>query len=90
MLNSKLKREKRILDEAHFMINGKHTLRTTAKQFNVGKSTVHLDVTRELKEINYPLYLEVQKVIKFNKSQRAIRSGIGMKKRKERLNCKTS
>ena len=88
MKSKALEKNKRILKEAQFMVNGKHTLRTTASHFNFSKSTVHLDVTKDLKKLNYPLYLEVQKVIAFNKRQRAKRAGIGMKKRKEHLNVK--
>ncbi|NMA58537.1 sporulation transcriptional regulator SpoIIID [Clostridium cochlearium] len=86
MKSKLIEKNKRILKEAQFMVDGKHTLRTTARHFNVSKSAVHLDVTKDLKKLNYPLYLEVQKVIAFNKSQRAKRAGLGMKKRKENSN----
>lgn len=67
------------------MIRGKHTLRTTAKFFGVGKSTVHTDVTKELKTINIQMYDQVQEVIEYNKKQRAKRCGMAMKKRKESI-----
>ena len=51
-----------------------------AKIFNIGKTTVHKDLTEKLKTINIQLYNEVQKVIKYNKSVRHIRGGEATRK----------
>jgi len=33
--------EERVIELAHFIIEGKSTVRATAKHFNISKSTVH-------------------------------------------------
>lgn len=69
------------------MISGRNTIRSVAKHFSAKKSTVHIDITIDLKEINIDLYEKVQESIKFNKNNRAKNAGISMKNRKERLLC---
>lgn len=39
--------EERALEIASYIIENKATVRQTAKQFGVSKSTIHVDVTRE-------------------------------------------
>ncbi len=62
-----------------YIIENKATVRATAKQFNVSKSTVHKDVAERLKRIQPQLYGEVKKVLDTNKAQRHIRGGIATK-----------
>ena len=43
--------------------------------FCVSKSTIHYDLTIRLKKINKSLYKKVNKILKYNLSQRHIRGG---------------
>jgi len=51
------------------------TVRQTARKFNVSKSTIHKNVTEDLKYIDPMLYSEVRKVLDKNKAERHIRGG---------------
>lgn len=51
------------------------TVRETAKNFGLSKSTVHKDVTEKLSYINPPLYSAVREILDKNKSERHIRGG---------------
>ena len=53
--------EERAINLAHYIIETKETVRSTAKIFGVSKSTVHKDVSERLKSINLNLYKEVKK-----------------------------
>ena len=44
--------EERAIEIANFIINRNATVRKTAKEFGVSKSTVHKDVTERLEKIN--------------------------------------
>ncbi len=51
------------------------TVRDAAKEFGLGKSTVHTDVTERLPKINPELGLSVRKILDYNLSVRHIRGG---------------
>lgn len=51
------------------------TVRKAARYFGISKSTVHKDVTKNLREKNLKLYEEVQQVLQKNKSERHLRGG---------------
>ena len=55
------------------------TIRSIARLLNVPKSTLHRDLSIRLKEMDYKLYLEVQKKLDYNKSVRHIRGGMAIK-----------
>lgn len=63
-----------------FIAKTKSTIRQTAKEFNMAKSTVHLDVSKRLKKQNYFLYLKVKKILERNFEQKHIRGGMATKK----------
>lgn len=65
----------RIIKEAEYIVRTGDTVRGTAEVFGVGKSTVHKDVTKRLKKIDYALYKEVKTVLKVNLSERHVRGG---------------
>lgn len=52
------------------------TVRGAAKMFGVSKSTVHKDITKNLKQENYALYCQVAEILKVNKQERHIRGGL--------------
>ncbi len=66
---------------ANYLIENKTTVRNTAKFFGISKSTVHKDITEKLSKINYRLFLEVEKILQINKSERHIRGGAATKKK---------
>lgn len=57
------------------------TVRTTAKVFGISKSTVHKDVSENLKKVNPQLYKQVKKILEINKQERHIRGGIATRKK---------
>ena len=70
---------------AKFIIDKRATVWEAAKKFGVSKSTVHKDVTTKLKKRNYALFIEVEKILQINKSERHIRGGAAT--RKKYLSC---
>ena len=67
--------EERAITFAHYIIDNNTTVRATAKEFHISKSTVHKDVTDRLKKINPLVYAQVKEVLDRNKSERHIRGG---------------
>jgi len=70
----------RIQEEAIYFYEHYATVREVAKIFNVGKSTVHKDITERLKSIDMNLYNKVQRVLQYNKGIRHIRGGEATRK----------
>ena len=68
--------EERAIDIANYIIDCNATVRQTARQFGISKSTVHKDVTERLLRINPALAKEARKVLDVNKSERHIRGGL--------------
>ena len=60
---------------AEYVIDTGATVRYTAQQFGISKSTVHKDLTSKLRVYNRNLYLEVKKILDLNKSERHLRGG---------------
>ena len=54
--------EERAVEIAAYIIDNNATVRQTAKQFGISKSTVHKDVTERLIQINPALAKEARKV----------------------------
>ena len=73
--------EERAIDIANYIIENNATVRQTAKQFGISKSTVHKDVTERLMEINSALAAEARKVLDVNKSERHIRGGLATREK---------
>ena len=71
--------EQRVVEIANYIIETNATVRQTAKQFGISKSTVHKDVTERLMQINPVLATEARKVLDLNKSERHIRGGLATK-----------
>ena len=71
----------RILTVADYTIAHKATVRATAKQFGISKSTVHKDLRDRLPEINPALSKEVNAILDFNKAQRHLRGGLATKRK---------
>jgi putative DeoR family transcriptional regulator (stage III sporulation protein D) len=73
--------EERAIDIANYIIDYNATVRQTAKQFGISKSTVHKDVTERLSQINPALAREARKVLDVNKSERHIRGGLATREK---------
>lgn len=73
--------EERVVSIANYIIEHGTTVRQTAKDFGVSKSTVHKDVTERLEHINAGLAKEVRRVLDVNKSERHIRGGMATKEK---------
>ena len=73
--------EERTIELANYIIENKATVRATAKQFGISKSTVHKDVTDRLYYINRGLYEKVQPILAENKACRHLRGGMATKEK---------
>ena len=73
--------EERAVEIADYIIENNATVRQTAKQFRISKSTVHKDVTERLLQINPSLAKEARKVLDTNKSERHIRGGMATREK---------
>ena len=77
--------EERAVELGVYIVENRSTVRATAKQFGISKSTVHMDVATRLKELNPQLYHMVREVLEVNKAQRHIRGGIATKEKYKSL-----
>ena len=82
--------EERAVEIAYYIIENKATVRQTAKQFGVSKSTIHKDVTERLSQINPSLAAEARKVLDVNKSERHIRGGLATREKYRHIHQMTS
>ena len=73
--------EERAMKIALYIIENKATVRQTAKQFGISKSTVHKDVTERLVQVNPTLATQAREVLEVNKSERHIRGGLATREK---------
>ena len=73
--------EKRCIEIGKYIRDTGATVRQAGAVFGISKSTVHIDVTKRLYEIDKALYDEVAKVVQENKAERHIRGGNATKKK---------
>ena len=73
--------EERVIESAIYIIEHNATVRQTAKQFGVSKSTVHKDVSERLVQINPGLAADVRSVLEKNKKERHIRGGMATREK---------
>lgn len=73
--------EERAVGIANFIIENNATVRQTAKEFGISKSTVHKDVTDRLMQINPELAKQARRVLDVNKSERHIRGGLATREK---------
>ncbi|MDE5583449.1 MAG: sporulation transcriptional regulator SpoIIID [Ruminococcus sp.] len=77
--------EKRAVILGEYIIENKATVRSTAKNFGISKSTVHKDVSERLKKENPLLYAQVKDILEINKQERHIRGGMATKRKYEKI-----
>lgn len=73
--------EERAVEIAEYIVEHEATVRQTAREFGVSKSTVHKDVTFRLPQINAALAKEARAILNVNKSERHIRGGLATKEK---------
>ena len=73
--------DQRACELAVYMIETGATVRSTAKQFGISKSTVHKDLQNRLPRCNNVLYKQVRAVLDTNKKERHIRGGLATKRK---------
>lgn len=73
--------EERAVEIANYIIENNATVRHTAKQFGISKSTVHKDITDRLEHINPALAAQARIVLDVNKSERHIRGGMATREK---------
>lgn len=73
--------EERAVEIAYYIIEHKATVRQTAKEFGVSKSTIHKVCTDRLEQINPTLAQSVRKVLDVNKQERHIRGGLATREK---------
>lgn len=78
-MNSVINR--RVYDEAKYMLETKKTIRDIAKVFKVSKSTVHKDLHDRLINIDNTLYLKICEILKYHIDIRHIRGGESTKRK---------
>lgn len=66
---------KRVLEESDIFLSDRTTVRDVAKKMNISKSTVHKDFVERLPLINKEKYIEVSKLLEYNKNIRHLRGG---------------
>lgn len=71
--------EERAVLLGKYIVDTGATVRVCAKKYGVSKSTVHKDVSDRLRFLDEDLYMQVKKILEFNKSERHIRGGIATK-----------
>lgn len=76
---------KRVIEEANYMVLTKKTIRDIAIVFNVSKSTVHVDLNKRLKAINYELYKKIKNILNYHLEVRHIRGGESTRKKYKKM-----
>lgn len=77
--------DKRCVEIGEYIRDTGATVRRAAAVFGISKSTVHIDVTKRLQDIDKLLYDDVKKVLEENKAQRHIRGGIATREKYSKM-----
>lgn len=73
--------EERVVEIGTYIIEHNATVRQTAKQFGISKSTVHKDVTERLVLVNSAIAAQVREILDCNKRERHIRGGMATREK---------
>ena len=77
--------DQRAREFARYIIENNATVRKTAGEFKISKSTVHKDVSYRLRAIDFELYKKVKEVLDKNLEERHIRGGMATKNKYKAL-----
>ena len=72
---------------AAYLVENRTTVRAVAAHFGISKSTVHKDITQNLKKINLPLYYQAKAILELNKKERHLRGGEATKQKYKQQNA---
>ena len=70
-----------ILNQAYFILDNNSTIRATAQVFKIPKSTLHHNLSKKLKNINFDLYVKVKKLMQENFNIKHIHGGESTKQK---------
>ncbi len=73
--------EERAIQIGLYVVENGATVRQTARQFGISKSTVHKDITTRLIHVQPELARQAQAVLQINKAERHIRGGQATKEK---------
>lgn len=65
----------------NYIVEQSATVRDAARHFGISKSTVHKDVTTELRDTNRALFESVSAILQKNKEERHLRGGEATRKK---------
>ena len=71
----------RVKNQAKYVIKTHYTVRKTAEEFGLSKSTVHNDLSKKLPQIDAVLFDQVDKILKENFAEKHIRGGNATKQK---------
>ena len=77
--------EERAVEVAYYIIETKATVRLAAKKFGISKSTVHMDSSVGLLQIDAWMAAQAREVLDVNKSERHIRGGVATREKYRHL-----
>ena len=72
---------RRVLAEAAYILERRATVRACAKQFRMGKSTIHTDMRKRLPELDAAMARRVDEVLGRNLRERHIRGGAATRRK---------
>lgn len=75
----------RVVEIAEYIIETKATVRQTACEFAMSKSTVHKEIMNRLVDVRPDLYDEVRTVLEINKAERCMRGGLATRKKYQQM-----
>ncbi len=75
----------RVLMEAIYINETKSTIRETAREFEISKSTVHKDIQEKLNELNPELYQKIKDIFNDHILTRHIKGGESTRKKYNRV-----
>ena len=71
----------RVKNETDYILKTKKTIRQTAKEFNMSKSTVHKDINERLKYIDKEKYILIKELMENHIKTRHIKGGESTRKK---------
>lgn len=66
---------------AEYLVEKRSTVRGVGSKFGISKSTVHKDITQNLKKTDPKLYIKVKDILEINKKERHLRGGEATKRK---------
>lgn len=71
--------DERVVTLGKYIAETGATVRAAAERFGISKSTVHKDVTKRLKNLDFDLFVRVSETLSANRAERHIRGGMATK-----------